>query len=484
MKAREETTLHRQRAAARRKKEIAKWEREKARPKTNTYLLSLIFVLTLIYATDEIASQIGTLMKTEIANDLMSSFGERSVGVLDLVGIVVVPFQLFALLYRPLADKWGRKLFLIVNTFGMSLALLVIFLSNNLFLYFLGACMIMFFIPHDMHVVYIMETAPAKRRAIMYSCIKFIANMGVMLVPVLRRMLMTDTSQWRRVYLIPAMVGLVCTFIALLSVRETDAFIDARLRYLNMSDEERAQAKRVKKTDQAQGGLINALRFAFQHKQLKWLYITAALANLGFILTIEYQVIMTYGYASNYVKHSLYPTLDAAVNAVGVNVITTALFLFTIGSAVAQVIMGFLCDGKGRKSAAIVTASLCVVSFLGFYIGSNLNWSPYIVGFCCGACIGSYYSTNDVLIMMIGESAPTNLRSSAIAAQYVVASVGFALTYCVALPLAAWLGNAAVGIISLCFLVPGFVAALVTLWTRTHETRGLNLDTVTGAEWD
>ena len=154
------------RAAARRKREIAKWEREKARPKSNTYFLYLIFVLTLIYATDEIASQIGTLMKTEIANDLLSSFGDSSVGVMDLIGMVVVPFQILGLFYRPLADKWGRKVFLIVNTFGMSFALLVIFLSGDLFLYFLGACMIQFFIPHDMHVVYIMETAPAKRRAI------------------------------------------------------------------------------------------------------------------------------------------------------------------------------------------------------------------------------------------------------------------------------------------------------------------------------
>ena len=167
MKAQTPAKLRRD--ALRREKEIATWEREKARPKRDTYLVSLIFVLTLIYATDEIASQIGTLMKTEIANDLMSNFGDRSVGMLDLVGIVVVPFQIIGLAYRSLADKWGRKTFLLINTFGMSLALLVIFLSNNLFLYFLGACMIQFFIPHDMHVVYIMETAPAKHRARMYS---------------------------------------------------------------------------------------------------------------------------------------------------------------------------------------------------------------------------------------------------------------------------------------------------------------------------
>ena len=484
MKSRTPTPQQLQKAAAAREKEIAKWEAEKARPKSNTYFLYLIFVLTLIYATDEIASQIGTLMKTEIANDLMSSFGDRSVGVLDLVGIVVVPFQIIGLAYRPLADRWGRKRFLILNTFGMSFALLVIFLSRNLFLYFLGACMIQFFIPHDMHVVYIMETAPAKHRARMYSCIKFIANMGVMLVPVLRRMLMTDATQWRKVFLIPAIVGLVCSFIALLSARETDAFIDARLRYLKMTDEERQASEAAKKAEDSQGGLFNALRFAWKHKQLKWLYISAALANLGFVLTIEYQVIMTYGYASNFLSGGLYPTMEAALNAVSIDVITPALFLFTIGSACAQVIMGFISDGVGRKPAVLIMASLCVASFLGFYIGANLAWSPYIVGFLCGSCIGSYYSTNDVLIMMIGESAPTNLRSSAITAQYIVVALDFAITYAVALPLAAWLGNSAVGMIALCLLVPGFIAALIALSSKVSDTRGLDLDTVTGCEWD
>ena len=471
-------------AALRREAEIAKWEREKARPKTNTYFAYLIFVLTLIYATDEIASQIGTLMKTEIANDLLASFGNSSVGVMDMIGMVVVPFQILGLAYRPLADKWGRKLFLIINTFGMSIALLVIFLSRNLLLYFLGACMIQFFIPHDMHVVYIMETAPAKHRARMYSCIKFIANMGVMLVPVLRRMLMQDVTQWRQVYLIPALVGLVCSFIALLSARETDAFIDARLRYLRMTDAERASAASEKKAEASQGGLFQALRFAWKHKQLKWLYISATLANLGFILTIEYQVIMTYGYANNFLRNGLYPTMEAALNAVSLDVITTALFLFTIGSACSQVIMGFISDAWGRKKAVLTMACLCVASFLGYYLGANLAWSPWIVGFLCGSTIGSFYSTNDVLIMMIGESAPTNLRSSAITAQYIVVAIDFAITYMVALPLAAYFGNSAVGIIALCFLVPGFLAALFTLSTRVRETKGLDLDTVTGCEWD
>ena len=467
-----------------RKREIERWERERAKPKKNWYFAWLVFVVCLIYATDEIASQIGTLMKTEIANDLFASFGQSSVGMLDILGVMAIPFQVVCMFYKPLADKWGRKTFLVINTFGMSLSMLLIFLSDSLVLYFIGACMIQFFIPHDMHVVYIMETAPSKHRARIYSSIKFFANMGVMLVPVLRRTMMHTASEWRNVFLIPALIGLFCSTVALLTARETDAFIDSRLRFLKMTDEERAAAEKEKKAENAEGGLGKALKFAFSHSQLRWLYISSAFVNIGFLITMEYQVIMSYGYAEHFLREGLFMSLEEAVSAAGVGVVTDALFFFTIGSAVAQVLMGFICDGKGRKAAAITMASLCTASLIVFFIGANLGWSAWIVGFFCGACIGSYYSTNDVIIMMIGESSPTNLRSSTISAQAVVMGMGVIFCYLVGIPLITALGNSFAGIISLCMAAPGFVVALVMLCKKTHDTTGIDMDTVTGCEWD
>lgn len=466
-------------------KEIQKWEKEKSRPKKNMYFVYLIFIISLIYATDEIASQIGTLMKTEIANDLFSKFGESSVGLLDILSVIAVPFQALGLLYRPLADRWGRKRFLIINTFGMSFAMLVIFLSNNLILYFVGACMVQFFVPHDMHVVYIMESSPSKHRARVYSSIKFFANISVMLIPLLRRALMTDASEWRLVYFIPAVVGVISTFIALLTARETDSFIESRLKYLRMTDEERKAEKEKKNSENAQGGLIPALKFAMKHKQLKWLYITSALANLGFIGTINYQVILSYGYAGNYVANGLFASLgEDVMNAVSIGPVTTALFMFPVGCAVSQVIMGFISDSKGRKTAAITTAVNCLAAFIGFSVGARMAWNPYIVGFLCGAFIGSYYSTNDVLIMMIGESSPTNLRSSTMSAQFIVTAVGVAISYIISLPLITLLGNSVTGTVSFALLVPGFIAAFFALIRKTNETKGIEMDTVTGSEWD
>ncbi|MBR0535519.1 MAG: MFS transporter, partial [Clostridia bacterium] len=141
----------------RKQRELRKWEIQKARPKGKTYFWYLILIIALIYAMDEIASQINSLMQTEIANDLIKS--ESSVTILNLLNVVAIPFNIIGILYRPLADRFGRKPFLVINTFGMAIALFIIFLSNNVIMYFAGACMILFFVPHDMHVVYIMEAA-------------------------------------------------------------------------------------------------------------------------------------------------------------------------------------------------------------------------------------------------------------------------------------------------------------------------------------
>ena len=85
---------------------------------------------------------------------------------------------------------------------------------------------------------------------------------------------------------------------------------------------------------------------------------------------------------------------------------------------------------------------------------------------------------------MIGESTPTNLRSSTISAQYVVTAAGIVYAYGLGLPLTTTLGNGMIGIIVLCMSIPGFVLALLSLCLKTHDTTGINMDTVTGCEWD
>ncbi len=465
-------------------KEIARLEKEKAKPKRGGYLLFLILIMCIVYVTDEISSQIQTLMKTEIATDLLAKYGESSIGILDIIGIIAFPFQGLSLLYKPLSDRYGRKVFIVINTLGMGIGLFFVFLSNNIALYVIGSTIIAFFVPHDMQVVYITESSPPKHRAKIFSLVKCVSTLGLMLVPLLRRMFMTDASEWRMVYLVPALLGIVVSFIALMSLRETDAFIESRLKYLRMTDEEREAEKNSKDSSSAQGGLVAAFKFVSKHNQLRWLYVAIAFGTIGVLITMQYQAIISYGYAQAYFEQGLYPTLDAALNAVSVGAVTSALFMFPVGSGLIQLSHGFISDKFGRKAALVSMAAATLISLVVFSAGSEKAWNPYLVGFFSGVCIGSFWSGTDINCLMVGESSPTNLRSSIVSLQMFALGIGYVVTYLVGIPLITHFGNSSIPAVSLCLALPSLAVSLAIIIFKVKETKGTNLETVTGKEWD
>lgn len=113
MKQKQLTHQQLEKKALRKQKEIAKWEKEKARPKRNYYIIYLIFIVSLIYVTDETASQIGTLIKTEIANDLMSSFGKKASACLIQSALLPFLFKLCPFFINRYQTDSAEKYFLL-----------------------------------------------------------------------------------------------------------------------------------------------------------------------------------------------------------------------------------------------------------------------------------------------------------------------------------------------------------------------------------
>jgi hypothetical protein len=127
---------------------------------------------------------------------------------------------------------------------------------------------------------------------------------------------------------------------------------------------------------------------------------------------------------------------------------------------------------------------ITVVSFILMTVGSDRAWNPYLTGFFCGAAVGAYWRATDIDCILINESSPTNLRSSILSAQFAAIGVGYAVAYAVGLPLITVLGNTSVPAVTLCLAVPGMIASLVIMMAKVHDTKGVNLDKVTGTEWD
>lgn len=479
-----ETPEHVARRHEKEAKEIKKWEKEQARPRGHGYLWYLLFIVTLIYVTDEITSQINAQMQTEIANNLFSASGNSSGGIAQYISYIGYLMMIPALFYKTLADKYGRKLFLVLNALGMSVGMGCMALAYNIPVYILGVAVIGFFTPHDMQCVYIFEVAPKKSRATIYSVSKCVATLGLLFIPLSRALFMNGANgNWHYVYIIPGCIGLVASILGLLFARETDSFMEHRLSYLHKSDEERAID--AQKTRDAQGGVGKAFKFCFSHKQLKWLFIVSLCCTFGIIITQNYSLIMNYGYANSFVASGAAADITEGLSLAAAGPVTAALYLFPVGSALFQLISGPIADKFGRKKDAVVMASCAIASFVLFVVGCKYAWNAYLVGFFAGAAVGSYWMSGDIMgSVMISESCPTNLRTSMLSAQDIFKIIVMVPVMLISSGLLTAFGNNAASIISLCVAVPGMTIALILLFFKIHETKGLDLNKVKGDEWD
>ena len=469
--------------ALREAKEIQRLEREQARPKSPVYLYYMLLIVSVVYIADEVASQIGKQMQSVIAQALFAPvFGtEVAVARMSAIGMLTLVGFLVAMLYKPLADRYGRKRFLVINTLGMGLGLLVISAATNIPVYILGSLIIALFIPHDMQAVYILETTPPRHRAKIYAIIKAVATLGVVIVPALRNYFMgDDITQWRMVYVVPAIVSAGVAVFALFMLRETDAFVAKRLEYLRTDPAVREAVKKEKTAAQSQGGLLAAMKFCFQNKQLRWLLISGAFLYWGLLIPMYYEVTMVNGYAAQFLAQGM--VLEQA-KAAATPFVTQALFWFPIGSASVQLVQGFLADKWGRKPAVILMSVCTMSAFALFFLGSQQNWTPWIVGLLCGAAVGGYWAAGDVAGgLMCAESTPTNLRSSVLAVQPAISGIASLLATGVGLVLINILGDSSAGLISLALAVPGTVIGLTIFVLKAHETKHVDLQEVTGGE--
>ena len=98
-------------------KEIAKRQKQLDKREGKRYYFYLFFIISIVYITDEVASAIASFMQQDIAKDI------ASLETLNKITLLSFPLMALGVVYKPLADRFGRKPFLILNTFGMCFGL-------------------------------------------------------------------------------------------------------------------------------------------------------------------------------------------------------------------------------------------------------------------------------------------------------------------------------------------------------------------------
>ena len=469
--SKQETPRHREARLRREDRELSRRRRELARKTPKGYLWYLMVVLSIVYIVDEVTSAMGSSMQSEVVMDFFvrGKGMDLNTGIATL-GAMSAPLYLTMLLmpfYKSLADTYGRKLFLVLNTIGMGVGLGICMVAPNPWVYLLGMLVINFVMYNDMQVMYVMECAPEKHRAKLTSLTKAIALLGVTLIPILRDHFMgNDGSQWRKVFLIPAVIALVVGICAIFLMRETPVFLAKRVAYLELTDEQRAAqaAREQQAAEENKGGVIRALKCMVRHRQIRAVAICSIIFSVATGVTNFYESIMkTGGMDTAQVTQAMYyiPFFNAAMTAIG----------------------GFITDALGRKMSAVILSCVGFLGFVSFILCANFGLSPAVVGISYGLFIGGLWSVSDLLCLILsGESSPTYLRASVMGTMSLISGLGLIVSL-VAINVGMLFVNS-IGMLCLVVCAPFMFLSILVLVTQVHETRGIDLNTVTGAEWD
>lgn len=450
-------------------KQLIRLRAEAARPKPLHYIGIAMILLTIVYIVDEITSNMNSAMQPYVLFDLFN-ITSRDVNSAEYSSAFnkVAPVQVFSNLlliitpfYKALSDKYGRRLFLMINTVGMGLGMCIVMTAQNAAWYIIGMVFMMFFTPNDMQVLYIMETAPKEKRATYSFIAKGVALVSVSLIGVLSRVFLTETDpgSWRMVYLIPVIFALVIGFSSYFVMRETPVFVDQRTRWLSMSDAERsAKLEADKKSSTGEeGGVFKAIKYIFVNRQLRWILIA------GFIF------FATTFYTSYYAT-----VLEGAMTT---DAVATALVVYPFFNGLVTILSGFFSDRIGRKKVCLILGTVAMLGLLAFVLSCRMGLGPAAAGIAYGCSIGGLWSMSDTLILtMPAESTPSGMRSSVMGTISVMIGAGMFIGQAAFIVLQNFVP---MDVLFLAIGVPFMAASLIILLFKVKETKNVDLESIT-----
>ncbi|MBQ1826799.1 MAG: MFS transporter [Erysipelotrichaceae bacterium] len=454
--------------------ELERLEKTSAFHAHKYYLPILVVVLTIVYIVDELASNVrGAVDSFTICDLFHTTFGsaeyDRASGILGLVTTGAYLIYLVAPFYKSLADKFGRRIFLIINTIGMGVGMLVAIISGNVALYLVGVVIMTFFTPNDMQVIYIMECAPKQHRAKLCSITKGIALISVSLLGLFVKLFVNreHPETWRNVFIIPIILAFVIGIAAIFLVKETPIYTQKRMQYLKMNEEERAAEEEARKEEQKKensAGVMGAFKFIFSNKQTRAIAIVALLLAFATGYTGKYQNMIEAGVAKG------------VITSDGSDII---LMFYPLINGIFTLIGGFLTDSLGRKKSALILGVWAAAGLAVFALGCVVNINPYITGFAYGFSIAGLWSISDMIYFVItSESTPTEVRASVVGSMQLLGMVGTGFNMVFNNVVTMIAGSMNLPFVLTVAYLPLLAIALTIMMTSVRETKDVDLDNI------
>ena len=449
----------------REQKQLSRLEKLGAKKEYTGYFVVILLLVLAVNVIDEITSSLPANLQSCYVTEFLAINGRSYEDALALHGTVSIISYVLGIItpfYKALADKIGRKPLFALSTVGMSVGMFISAIAPNYWVYLIGSSIMSFFIAHDIQIIYILEVAPPKHRARIYSILKSVGIVGVVAIPWMRQVLMNnDPTRWRMVYLAPAIAAFAAALCVLLFARETKVYIEGRTAYLRRPYAERkAEAERLKneeKADANKQGVFAGIKYIVKHRDLRSLMIFHVVFDVGLACVGLYHESM--------LKAAGYSTAET----------TKALFLVPIFYAICVFVSGFVADIIGRKKTILLFGTFHIIAFCAFVYGLSHNFSPTVLGVLCGIYQGGYWIGRDYMDIMVTEKVPTDIRASVLGADGLIVTVGMAVGYLLCI-----VGIKIIGVSLACLTVtvPCVAVAIVGVMLRVKETKGTVMEDI------
>lgn len=451
-------------------KQLSRLNKAKAKGTYSGYFFVLLCLIAIVNILDEVTSNLTVTVQSSfvteffVNNPFLGKYYtfQEGLALHSTIGVVTYVFGIITPFYKALADKWGRKPLFVLSTLGMAAGLLIIHFSTSYIMFLAGFAVISFFMGHDIQIIYILEEAPDRHRAKIYSFLKSFGILGVILIPTLRDLLMgDDATRWREIFLVPAVIGFTAVLLVILFAKDTKVFISERSAYLSRPFEERQAEKELKKKQKEaqrnQSGVFNGVKYIFANKDTKSLIISHIIFDSAMPAIALY--------------------FESAMHKVGMSTsdITKALFMVPVIYAAITFLSGFIADKFGRKATVTGFSVICIIGYSLFVAGILLGWNPYLIGSLAGLYQGSYWIGRDYMNVMMTEKVPTDIRASVVGAEGLLVIIGLAVGYLCAvvgmIKFPIWWVCLAISVVAV-----GIAAIMFT--AKVKETKGVNLDEI------
>lgn len=371
--------------------------------KISLTIISISALIILIQFIDsyctEIFGRTQSLSVTTFLIDAREMSADEGVAYMSRM---MLPFYLIGMLtpfVRSYADIVGRKVMLFINVALLAVGSVICMLADSLIIYLLGNGILILGYSLDIHMIYIVDMLPANRRATVRGICGGTAMAAAMCIPLMRSWVVNRSGHgWQEIYVVGIAGGVVILACMGIYMVVRSAAGQGSCGGYEIQENKTTINETSIKTESVKDGkihFIQTLGALCKQNRTKALLISICAVGLA-TAGIQYynEPLLAFGGMSE--KNVNLVLVWQPVTALAVNVIT-----------------GIAADRTRREYVVAAGITLSLVSGCVFIIGAGGMASPVLMGILWGCMSGSYYSSEELINMMVMESAAPEVRGRA-----------------------------------------------------------------------